>query len=129
MVALPFLSEYVHKKHHINLNTQIDIEEDKLSYEMQADVYKIIYEAITSAIHNSNGRNFKVSIQDFKEKLWLTISDDSHSFANFNNKINFDMAMYYIRQIANKYKASVNTFDEQAKGSQLVISIPLMDLN
>ena len=37
--------------------------------------------------------------------------------------------MYYIRQIAQKYKASVNTFDEQDKGSQLVISIPLMNIS
>ncbi len=127
LTTLPFLCEYVHKKYHVNLKSQIEIDEKQLSYEMQADIYKIIYEAIISAILNSNGRNFKISMQEFKGKLWLTINDDSHSFANYNNKINFDMAMYYIRQIAAKYKASVNTFDEQDSGSQLVISIPIIN--
>jgi len=125
LTTLPFFCEYVYKKHHVKLKNQIEISESKLSYELQADLYKIIYEAITSAIINSNGRNFKVSIQEFKEKLWLTINDDSNSFSNYNNKIDFDIAMYTIRQIAKKYNASINTFDEQGNGSQLVISFPL----
>lgn len=125
LTTLPFFSEYVYKKHHVSMKNQIEINESNLSYEMQADLYKIIYEAITSAIINSNGRNFKVALQEFKGKLWLTINDDSNSFSNYNNKIDFDIAMYTIRQIATKYKASINTFDEQGSGSQLVISIPL----
>ena len=96
---------------------------------MQSDIYKIIYEAIISAVLNDTGRQFNVLIQIFKQKLWLTIGDDRNSFNHFTNKISFDMAMYYIRQIAHKYNASINTFDEQKKGSQLVISFPLMKLS
>ncbi|MCJ8321826.1 MAG: hypothetical protein MJK12_19475 [Colwellia sp.] len=125
LTTLPFFCEYVYKKHHVKLKNKIEIVESKLSYELQADLYKIIYEAITSAIINSNGRNFEVLIQEFKEKLWLTITDDSNSFSNYNNKIDFDIAMYTIRQIAKKHKASINTFDEQGNGSRLVISLPL----
>jgi len=126
LITLPFFCEYIHKKYHVNLNNYIEITEDNLSYEMQADLYKIIYEAITSAILNGSGRNFKISMQEFKGKLWLSISDDSHSFAHYKNKINFDIAMYYIRQIAAKYNASVNTFNEKDKGSQLVISMSII---
>jgi hypothetical protein len=38
------------------------------------------------------------------------------------------MAIYYIRQIAKKYNASVNTFEDQGEGSQLTISFPLMKM-
>ena len=127
-VALPFFCDYIHKKYHINVQSKLTIDEASLSYELQSDIYKITYEAITSAILNGDGRNFAIKIQEVKNKIWLTINDDGNSFTQFNNKINFDMAMYYIRQIANKYNATVNTYDENEAGSQLAISIPLMDI-
>ena len=127
-IALPFFSEYVLNKYQIHVATRLEFDDEQLSYELQTDIYKIIYEAITSAVLNGEGRNFNILLQEFKGKLWLTISDNTNSFTQFNSKINFDMSMYYIRQIATKYKASVNTFNDAQQGSQLVISVPLMDL-
>ncbi|MEW6981927.1 hypothetical protein AAD001_04660 [Colwelliaceae bacterium 6471] len=129
LVALPYLSDYIHKKYHININHKLNIDENNINDEMQADIYKIIYEAINSAILNGDGRNFTITLQEFKHKLWINIGDDANSFTQFKSKINFDMAMYYIRQIANKYNASINTFEEDDNGSQLVIIIPLMDIS
>ncbi|GHE85069.1 hypothetical protein [Thalassotalea profundi] len=128
-IALPYFSDFVHKKYHININVNHELNEEKLGYELQSDIYTMIYEAIISAILNGNGRNFKVSLQEFKQKIWLTITDDGDSFTHFKSKVSFDMAMYYIRQIANKHSASVNTFTENNQGSQLVISIPLMQIS
>lgn len=128
-IALPYLADFVHKKYHINIEYIHELNDEELSYELQSDIYTMIYEAIISAVLNGNGRNFTISLQEFKQKIWLTITDDGDSFTHFKSKINFDMAMYYIRQIANKYAASVNTFEEQNQGSQLVISIPLMQIS
>ncbi|WP_440873767.1 ligand-binding sensor domain-containing protein [Thalassotalea sp. PLHSN55] len=128
-IALPYLGDYLHKKFNIEISTKVEINEKNLSYELQSDIYKIVYEALTSAIINGNGSSYHVIIQEFKNKIWLTISDNENSFISFKSKVKFDMAMYYIRQIANKYSASVNTFDEHEKGSQLVISIPLMSIS
>ncbi|WP_169074532.1 ligand-binding sensor domain-containing protein [Thalassotalea algicola] len=129
-VAIPYFAEYLHQKHHVNLAYESELPDHKTDYELQSNIYKIIYEAITCAISNGDGRNFHVTLQEFKSKIWLTISDDETSFSHFNNKITFNMSMYYIRQIANKYKASVNTFEpNDDKGSQIVISFPLMDIS
>jgi hypothetical protein len=128
-IAIPYFVEYIHKKYHVNISHQIEINEENLAYELKADLYKIIYEAFTSAILNGDSSNFSLSLKQHNEKVWLTINDDAGSFSHYKNKISFDMAMYYIRQIANKYNASVNTFDDQEQGSQLVISIPLMKLS
>lgn len=129
-VAIPFLSEHLNNKYHIKLNTSIEIDESKLSYELLSDIYKITYESITSSLLNSESKSYEVNLQEFKSKLWLTISDDEDSFAHFNSAITFNMAMYYVRKIAQKYNASVNTFDAiDDKGSQLVISFPLMTLS
>ncbi|WP_076418428.1 hypothetical protein [Colwellia sp. UCD-KL20] len=128
-VALPYFVNYIHEKYHSNIDLQIDIPESRLSHEMQADMYKIIYETIVSTIINGNGRNFEITIQEFKQKIWLTISNDENGFSKFKNKINFDISMYYIRQIASKYNASFNVFDKENSGSQLIISIPLMDIS
>lgn len=128
-IAIPYLADYIHHKYHIRVQTKLDIEHTNLSYELQADIYKIVYEALTSAIVNGDGSVFTITMQEFKDKLWLTIRDDKTSFIHFKNKINFNMAMYYIRQIAGKYSASINTFDEQEDGSQLVVSIPLMPIS
>ncbi|WP_448550340.1 ligand-binding sensor domain-containing protein [Thalassotalea fusca] len=127
-VALPYLARFIKKKYYVKLTYNIDFDEDALNYEIQSDVYRIIYEALTSAILNGEGRNYHVAMQIFKQKLWLTLSDDTKSFVSFNNKIHFDMSIYYVRQIANKYNASVNTFEDKAQGSQLVISFPLMNV-
>ena len=130
-VALPYFVQYMHRKHHINIKLSTELDSSKLSYELQADIYKIIYEAISSNMLNHSSRNFSISMQDFKGKVWLTIQDDNEGFTNYQSRISFDMAMYYIRQIASKYKASVNTFNNshEGQGSQLVISIPLMKLD
>lgn len=124
--AVPFLIEYLHNKYQVRLYYQIDIDENELDYELQADLYRVIFEAVTSSILSGNGRNFKVVLQKFKSKIWLNISNDSQSFIHFNSKVNFDISMYYIRQIAKKHKGSVNTFEKQDKGSQLVLSLPII---
>ncbi|MBL4899330.1 MAG: hypothetical protein JKX76_06740 [Colwellia sp.] len=128
-VAIPFLAEYLQSKYQTKLSFQFDINESDLNYELRADLYKVVFEAITSAILKGSGRNFKVVIQKFKAKIWLNISDDNQSFINFNSKINMDLSMYYIRQIAKKHKGSINTFKEQNNGSQLVLSLPIIRNN
>lgn len=124
--AIPFLAEYLEKKYQVKLSYLFELTEKELDYELQADLYRVIYEAITSAILSGNGRNFKVVLQKFKSKIWLNISDDSQSFIHFNSKVNFNISMYYIRQIANKHNGSINTFNEQGNASQLVLSLPIM---
>ena len=52
--------------------------------------------------------------------------DISRDFAQFNSKINFDMAMYYIRQVAKKFNATFHTYDNQERGSEMILSIPLV---
>ncbi|WP_426360046.1 hypothetical protein ACPUVO_07500 [Pseudocolwellia sp. HL-MZ19] len=128
-VALPYFVDYIHQKYHSNVQLEIEMSESTLNLEMQADIYKIIYETITSTIMNGSGRNFEISLEEFKHKIWLTITNDENGFSKFKNKVNFDMSMYYIRQIANKHNASFNVFNAENSSSQLVISIPLMSIS
>jgi hypothetical protein len=127
--AVPFLAEYLQNKYQVKLSYQFELNENELDYILKADLYRVIFEAVTSSILSGSGRNFKVVLQKFKSKIWLNISDDSQSFIHFNSKINFDMSMYYIRQIASKHKGSINTFNEQGDGSQLVLSLPVLHGN
>ncbi|MCW8832166.1 MAG: hypothetical protein OQK03_02475, partial [Colwellia sp.] len=128
-VAIPFFANYLQHKYQVNLTYQLSITDNDLSYELQADLYRVIFEAITSVVLNGHGRNFKVLLQIYKNKVWLNIYDDEQGFINFDSKINFNISMYYIRQIANKHKGSINTFNEQGNGSQLVLSLPLKSEN
>jgi len=123
--AVPFLAQYLQNKYQVKLFFQLELNEKELNYELQADLYRVIFEAINSAILNGNGRSFKVVLQKFKNKIWLNISDDGQSFINFNNKVNFDISMYYIRKTASKHQGSINTFNEQGNASQLVLSLPV----
>ncbi|WP_019025915.1 ligand-binding sensor domain-containing protein [Colwellia piezophila] len=127
-IAVPFLADYVFNKYQVTLHTNIDEELDKLNYELRADVYKVIFEALISAIFKSNVANFDLTLQEVKGKLWLTISADNDSFSQLSSKVSFDLASYTIRQITYKHQASLNTFTNDDKGSQLVISFPLMAL-
>ncbi len=124
-IALPFFVNYLQHKYQVNLTYQLNIQDDSISYELQADLYRVIFEAITYVVLKGSGRNFKVHLQVFKNKVWLNIYDDEQGFIHFDSKIKFDISMYYIRQIASKHKGSVNTFHEQGNGSQLVLSLPL----
>jgi len=127
-VAVPYFIQYVSNKYHIKTQLDYALDETELSEDLVADIYKLIYEALTSAILNGAGQNYRLSLKQYNEKVWVTINDDADSFSNFKSQINFDMAMYFIRQIANKYNATVNTFDQENQGSQLVIIIPLRTL-
>jgi len=123
--AVPFLAQYLQHKYQVKLLFQLELNENELNYELQADLYRVIFEAINSAILNGSGRSFKVVLQKFKNKIWLNISDDGQSFIHFNSKVNFDISMYYIRKIASKHNGSINTFNEQGNASQLVLSLPI----
>jgi AraC family chitin signaling transcriptional activator len=125
-VALPFLGDFIHRKYHVVLSCDIKLDQVKISEKMQADIYKMIFQALNSAILNGNGRQFKLTLQEVKGKVWITLSDDGCSFINFNNRINFDMGMYFVKMLASRYSAAVNTYDEGKNGSKLLISIPLM---
>lgn len=124
-VAIPFLVNYLQHKYQVNLTYQLNIKDELLSYELQADLYRAIFEAITCVVLKDSGRNFKVILQLFKDKVWLNIYDDKQGFTHFDSKVNFDISMYYIRQITNKHNGSINSFNDQGGGSQLVISLPI----
>lgn len=128
-IAIPFLADYILEKYQVRVNHSIELKNKELNYELQADIYKIIFEAITSTLFESEAKKFNVSLQEVRNKIWLTISDDCKGFCGFDSKVNFDMASYTIRQIVNKNNASLNVFSEEEQGSQLVISIPLMHIN
>jgi len=128
-IAIPFLADYILEKYQVRVNHSIELQNKALNYELQADIYKIIFEAITSTLFKSEAKKFTISLQEVKNKIWLSISDDCKSFHGFDSKVNFDMASYTIRQIVNKNNASLNVFSDDEQGSQLVISIPLMQIN
>lgn len=128
-VALPYLADYFHQQYHVLVSVQLGIACEKIDYAIQSAIYSIIYEAILAAINNGDGGIFAIHINETKDKVWLKITDNEQSFAQFNSKINFDMAMYYIRQVAKKFNATFHTYDNQEHGSEIIISIPLMALN
>ena len=128
-VAIPYLADYIHSKYEVKLHCSIDDKVDSLNYELKSDVYKVIFEALISAIFKSEAQNFNLTLQEVKKKLWLSINSDNDSFNQLNSRINFDLASYTIRQITTKHHASLNTFDNDDGSSQLVISFPLMTLN
>ena len=128
-VAVPFLADYIQSKYEVKLHCTIDDKVDSLKYELKSDIYKVIFEALISAIFKSEAQNFSLTLQEVKKKLWLSINSDNDSFNQLNSRINFDLASYTIRQITNKHHASLNTFDNDDGSSQLVISFPLMTLD
>ena len=128
-IAIPFLADYIHSKYEVNLHFNLNESVDNLTYELKADVYKVIFEAIMSAIFKSKAENFSLSLKEVKQKLWLTVNSDHDSFNQLTSKVNFDLGSYTIRQIINKNHASLNTFANDDGSSQLVISFPLMALN
>ena len=128
-VALPYLADYFHQQYHVLITLQLDIEVSKVDYAVQSAIYRIVYEAILAAITNGNGGVFAIHINEANGKIWLKITDNEQSFAQFNSKINFDMAMYYIRQVANKFNATFHTYDNQEHGSEIILSIPLMKMS
>jgi ligand-binding sensor domain-containing protein len=128
-VAVPFLANYIQSKYDVKLHCTLDDKVDGLNYELKSDVYKVIFEALISAIFKSEAQNFNLTLKEVKKKLWLSINSDNDSFNQLNSRINFDLASYTIRQITNKHHASLNTFDNDDGSSQLVISFPLMALS
>ena len=93
--AIPFLAEYLETKYQVKLTFQLELNDSELEYELQSDLYRVVYEAISSAILSGNGRIFKVVLQKFKSKIWLSITDDNQSFINFNSKINFNIYLFF----------------------------------
>lgn len=128
-VALPYLSDYVYRKYHVNITTTLEIDCENVAYTIQNAIYRIIYEAILGAISYSNSAVFKVHLHQANDKIWLKLTDNEQSFAQFNSKIKFNMATYYIRQVANTFNATFQTYDNDDNGSEIIISIPMMKIS
>lgn len=128
-VALPYLADYFHRQYLVLVALHLDFEDQDVRYELQSAIYRIIYEAILAAITNDNGGVFEVRINISNGKIWLKITNNEQSFAQFKSKINFEMAMYYIRQVANKFNASFHTYDNQENGSEIILAIPLRKID
>ena len=128
-VALPYLADYFQRRYHVLVALHLDFEDQDVRYSLQSAIYRIIYEAILAAITNDNGGVFEVRVNVSNGKIWLKITNNEQSFAQFNSKINFEMAMYYIRQVANKFNASFHTYDNQANGSEIILAIPLRKID
>lgn len=128
-IAIPFLADYIHNKYQVKLHFTLDDKVDSFNYELRADIYKVIFEVLMTAIFKSKAESLSLTLQEVKQKLWLTVNSDNDSFNQLNSKVNFDLASYTIRQITSKHHASLNTFNNDDGGSQLVISFPLMALN
>ena len=126
-VALPYLAKYFHQQYHVLVSLQLDTETDQIDYTIQKAIYRITYQAILTAINNGNGGVFTISMNKSNNKIWLKITNNEKNFAQFSNRINFDMSMYYIRQIANKLNATFHAYNNQEHGSEIIISIPLID--
>ena len=127
--AIEFFVDHVKAKYQIQLQSSCDTNVEQLPYELKADVYKVIFEAIMSATFKGDANRFKLTLKEVKNKLWLTIHSDCVSFEQLESKVDFDLASYTIRQITTKHQASLNTFENDDGSSQLVISFPLMQLN
>ena len=128
-VALPYLADYFQRRYHVLVSLHLDFEDQDVRYDLQSAIYRIIYEAILAAIINDNSGVFEVRVNISNEKIWLKVTNNEQSFAQFNSKINFEMAMYYIRQVANKFNASFHTYDNQENGSEIILAIPLRKIN
>ena len=128
-VALPYLADYFHRQFHVLVTLHLDLEDQDVRYALQSAIYRIVYEAILAAINCDNGGVFEVRVNVSNGKIWLKITSNEQSFTQFNSKINFEMAMYYIRQVANKFNATFHTYDNQKHGSEIILSIPLRKIS
>ncbi len=127
-IAVPFLADYVLTKFQVKMFINLNESLDELSYALQSDLYKIIYESIMFAILKRNTTSFNLTLKTVKQKLWLTIVSDNDAFNQLDSKVDFDLSSYTIRQIATKNNAYLNIFADESDSSQLVISFPLMPL-
>ena len=53
-VAIPFLADYMHNKYQVSLHYTLDDKVDNLNYELKANVYRVIFEALMSAVFKSD---------------------------------------------------------------------------
>ncbi|WP_093329913.1 ligand-binding sensor domain-containing protein [Thalassotalea agarivorans] len=127
--GLPYLADYMQKRYDAIVQIDLSFDDAQIDHVVHSDIYKLIHEAITSAVLAKKANMFSVKIHEFNQKLWLTISANSEIFAEYDSRINMNVAMYYIRQIAKKYNAAVNTHLSADNESQLNLSIPLMLLD
>ena len=129
-IALPYLAKYLQNQYHVKIITTLDIKDDLLTYEQQNDIYQVVYQAINLAILNGTGRNFKIKLMTYKEKVNVILSDDANGFLGLSNKVNFNMTMFYIRKIAEKYNATFDCYKggDESQSSYLSLAFSFQEL-
>ncbi|WP_157964642.1 ligand-binding sensor domain-containing protein [Algibacillus agarilyticus] len=120
--AVPILVDYLEREFNCKVNAQVTLPES-LEYEMQADIYRALYEIAHLSIFEARSRNIDLVLRYYNEKIWLICHDDGANFSKLNTHINIDVGMLLLKQIADKYQSRLEFSRRKSHGNSITLAI------
>ena len=96
-------------------------DETALSHELQLDFFRICQEALSNVMYHAQAHNVKISIRDFDDRIYLTISDDGQGFELDGQKQT--AGLNSIRERAASINGRLIIESEPGKGTRVCVII------
>lgn len=119
--ALHYLSEYLFENYFIKVKVNYKLAVD-FPLEFKLPVYRLIYEAITSAASKARGAKFDMVLSEFNQKLWIHLYSDDDCLLVLNSHGQKNIGLFVFKRILSELNGHCE-ISPMARGYQAMISI------
>ncbi|AWB68296.1 hypothetical protein C2869_18585 [Saccharobesus litoralis] len=124
--AVPILVRYLENEFRCQVNAQVHLPEG-LDYELQADIYRALYEVAHLSIFEARSRHIDLILRFYNQKIWLICNDDGDNFSKLRTHINIDVGFLLLKQIAEKYQSRLEFSRRKSRGNSVTMAIHYVD--
>ena len=113
---------------HARINTQLKVNEDKISDLLKISVYRVIQESINNAFRHGQADKIHLSLVETEDRIELCIIDNGHGFDQENIPSNPNsISGFGLKGMIDRAEICNGTFEissEIDKGTQVKLSLP-----
>lgn len=125
VAALEALKETVETAGQLKINL-IDIGlEERLSYEYEINIYRIIQELLTNTLKHAKAKEMSVQIFRKENNLSIVVEDDGVGFDPDDNSTSRGIGLKNIESRVYKFEGEVNVDSGKGAGTTVTIDLPL----
>ncbi len=122
--AIPILVNHLRSQYHCKINAQINLSgAGELPYELQADLYRALYELAHLSIFDAQSSEIEISLRFYNQKIWLICNDNGENLTLLQKKIAVAVGIQLLNQIAEKYDSRIEFGRRRDKGNAITLAV------
>ncbi|WP_199609341.1 ligand-binding sensor domain-containing protein [Flocculibacter collagenilyticus] len=120
--GLWYFANYLQEYFDVNITLDNHFSQSALPTDIQQDVYRMVYEAVSFAIHQSFDRSFNLRLVNVHSSFLIELFDEGEGLLNLKNELNSHLGLFILKSLIKKYQAKLDCSTHYNHGSYMCIS-------